>query len=165
MKSNQLLLLGIAVFVSSCCSIGGQKTEWRHEKKAISLQMVGDERLNLYQEKPHSLILCVYHLKDLNAFNQMLDQKGGLPLLLDCGRFDPSVTYAKRFVLQPKQKLEEAMDRTEGAKYVGVVAGYYDLRKENSSRSIQIPLSIMNNPKKVDIRLNLGPNALEEIKE
>jgi type VI secretion system VasD/TssJ family lipoprotein len=141
------------------------KPEWQYQKNAIVLHISGDPQLNLYQQKPHSLLLCVYHLKDLNGFNQLADQKDGLSALMDCGRFDQSVTYSKRLVLQPKQKLEETMDRTEGAKYVGIVAGYYDLRKESSSHSFPVPLSLMNNPKKLLINLTLGANEMQEVKD
>jgi len=164
MKRQLTIIVTLAVAATSCC-MGGGKVDWQYQKNAIALDLSGDPKLNLYQQKPHSLLLCVYHLKDLNGFNQMVDQKGGLPILLECGRFDPSVTYSKRLVLQPKQKLEERMDRTEGAKYIGIVAGYYDLRKENSTRTFQIPLSLMNNPKKVRIKLSLGPNEMQEVND
>lgn len=159
-----MFLATLAVAATSCC-MGGGKGEWQYQKNAIALEFSCDSKLNLYQEKPHSLLLCVYHLKDLNGFNQMVDQKGGLAVLLECGRFDPSVTYSRRLVLQPKQKLEEPMDRTEGAKYIGIVAGYYDLRKENSTRIFQIPLSLLNNPKKIRIKLSLGRSEMQEVKE
>lgn len=155
----------LAVMAPSCSSFRSSRAEWRYEKNAIVLNLSGDPHLNLFQQKPHSLILCVYHLKDLNGFNQLADQKGGLSTLLDCGRFDPSVTYTKRLVLQPKQEMEEIMDRTEGAKYLGIIAGYYDLRKDSCSRSFPIPLSFMNNPKKIHIKLSLGPNQMQEVKD
>jgi type VI secretion system VasD/TssJ family lipoprotein len=164
MKRQLTILIALAIATTSC-SLRSSKAEWQYQKSAIALHMSGDPLLNLYQQKPHSLLLCVYHLKDLNGFNQLADQKDGLSALLDCGRFDQSVTYSKRLVLQPKQKREESMDRTEGAKYVGIVAGYYDLRKESSSRSFQIPLSLLNNPKKLRINLKLGPNEMQEVKK
>jgi type VI secretion system VasD/TssJ family lipoprotein len=164
MKRHLTILIALAVAATSCC-MRSSKPEWQYQKNAIELHMSGDPLLNLYQQKSHSLILCVYHLKDLNGFNQLADQKGGLSALLECSRFDPSVTYSKRLVLQPKQKLEESMDRTEGAKYVGIIAGYYDLRKESSSRSFPIPLSLMNNPKKLRINLTLGTNEMQEVKD
>lgn len=139
--------------------------EWKHEKDAITLRLEGDPLLNLYQEKPHSLIVCVYHLKDLNGFKQLTDENGGLAKLLECSRFDNSVTYSKRLVVQPKQELTESLDRTEGAKYLGMVAGYYSLHKVHSVRSYQIPVSLFNNPKKLIINLHMGPEGIQEVKE
>lgn len=139
--------------------------EWTHEKDAITLRFQGDPLLNLYQGKPHSLIVCVYHLKDLNGFKQLNDENGGLSKLLECNRFDGGVTYAKRLVVQPKQEIKEALDRTEGAKYVGLVAGYYALHKVNCVRTYEIPVSLLNNPQKLNINLHMGPESIQEIKE
>lgn len=139
--------------------------EWTHEKDAVTLRLEGDPLLNLYQGKPHSLMVCIYHLKDLNGFKQLSDENGGLYKLLECNRFDSGVTYAKRLVVQPKQEIKESLDRTEGAKYVGLVAGYYALNKVNSVRTYEIPVSIFNNPKKLGINLHMGPDNIKEIKE
>lgn len=161
---SSILLVSL---VSSCCSKSSivSPPEWKHEKDALVLRFEGDQSLNLYQGKPHSLIVCVYHLKDLNGFKQLTDESGGLSKLLECSRFDNSVTYTKRLVLQPKQELKESHDRTEGAKYLGIVAGYYSLHKVHSVRSYQIPVSIFNNPKKLNINLHMGPEGIQEIKD
>jgi type VI secretion system VasD/TssJ family lipoprotein len=161
---SSILLVSL---VSSCCSKSSivSPPEWKLEKDAVTLRFEGDQSLNLYQGKPHSLIVCVYHLTDLNGFKQLTDESGGLSKLLECGRFAASVTYSKRLVVQPGQDLKESLDRTEGAKYVGIVAGYYSLHKVHSVRSYQIPVSMFNNPKKLDINLHLGPEGIQEIKE
>lgn len=163
-------IFAFAVFPVLFCSCVSKPSmvsppEWTHEKDAISLILRGDPMLNLYQGKPHSLIVCVYHLKDLNGFKQLSDENGGLFRLLECSRFDSGVTYAKRLVVQPEQEIRESLDRTEGAKYVGLVAGYYSLHKVNSVRTYEIPVSLFNNPKKLDISLHMGPDNIQEIKE
>lgn len=140
-----------------------QLPEWGYEKNAIKLHLVSDPQLNLYQKKDHSLIFCLYHLRDLNGFNQLVDEQGGLLSLLECKRFDQSVTYVRKFVVQPNQDLTEVLDRTDGAKYVGVVAGYYTQQKESSVRSFKIPISeikkgstIIQKPEQLNIDLYLG---------
>ena len=145
---------------------------WTYEKDAISLNFTGDPDLNLYQKRAHSLFVCVYHLKDLNGFNQLTDEKDGLPKLLECGRFDPGVTYSRRLVVQPARKLNETLDRTDGAKYVGVVAGYYNLQKENSVRSFPIPVTgervkktLVQKPAKMNLDLYFGPQEIVEVKQ
>lgn len=162
-----ILIFPFIALLSSCSSSPKivQPPEWEYEKGAIQLHFTGDPRLNLYQKRAHSLILCIYHLKDLNGFNQLADEKDGLPKLLECSRFDPSVTYSRRLVVQPNQELKESLDRTEGAKYVGIIAGYYSLQKQHSVRSFQIPVSLFNNPKKLKIDLYLGPQEIQEAKK
>ncbi|MGA7827830.1 MAG: type VI secretion system lipoprotein TssJ [Geobacteraceae bacterium] len=163
---NLLMLSVLSLFVISCTLLrGNSQPKWEYEKNAIDLCIQSDPHLNLLQEKAHTLMLCIYHLKDLNGFSQLMDEKDGLQKLLECRRFDPGVTYAKSIVIQPNQTTKETMDRSEGAKYVGIVAGYYELEKTNSVRSFEIPLSFFKNPKKLSIDLALGAKGIKEIKE
>jgi type VI secretion system VasD/TssJ family lipoprotein len=171
---HALLLVPIAAIFLSCSSKPKiiLPPDWAYEKNAISLNFTGDPDLNLYQKRAHSLVVCVYHLKDLNGFNQLTDEKDGLPRLLECGRFDPGVTYSRRLVVQPARALNETLDRTDGAKYVGVVAGYYNLQKENSVRSFPIPVtgkrvkkSLVQKPAKMNLDLYFGPQEIVEMKQ
>jgi type VI secretion system VasD/TssJ family lipoprotein len=145
--------------------------EWGYEKGAIQLRLKADPQLNLYSGSPHTLLLCIYHLRDPNAFNQLADEKDGIPKLLECGRFDPSVTYVKRVVVQPGQEVRESMDRAEGAKYVGIAAGYYQLQKERAVRFFQIPVvqekkgsTLVSKPSVLTIDLLLGAQEMSEIR-
>jgi hypothetical protein len=152
----------------------GMKTEevgWHYAKEAIRLHLKSDPQLNLYQRSPHTLMLCVYHLRDPNAFNQLVEEKEGLWKLLECGRFDPSVTFSKRVVVQPGQELTELLDRPEGAKYVGLVGGYYLLQKERAVRLFPIPVvsekrgsTTFLKPGLLNIDLYLGPQEFQDFR-
>jgi len=155
------------LFACSSAPLVKQPPEWGYEKDAIQLHFTSDPQLNLFQKQPHSLIVCLYHLRDLSGFNQLVDEKGGLHKLLECSRFDPSVTYSRRLVAQPKQELTEILDRTEGAKFVGIVAGYYALHKETSVRSYPIPVTevkrgslLVQKTAQLNIDLYLGPQGI-----
>ena len=162
-----------AVSLFSACSstpLVKLPPEWGYEKDAIQLHFVSDPQLNLYQKQSHSLIVCLYHLRDPNGFNQLVDEKGGLPRLLECSRFDPSVTYSRRLVVQPNQELNVLLDRTDGAKFVGIVAGYYTLQKEGSVRIYPIPVTetnkgstLVQKAAKLDIDLYLGQQDITQI--
>lgn len=141
---------------------------WEYERGAIELKLASHPQLNLFQKKPHSLLICLYLLKDPSGFNQLVDEQGGLPKLLECSRFDPSVTYAKRLVVQPGQQLNEALDRMEGTRYLGLVAGYYGLEKQGSVRSYAIPVAeseqgsqLVQKPAKLALKLSLGSQGIE----
>jgi type VI secretion system VasD/TssJ family lipoprotein len=156
LKASCLALL--AVWLVSCGA-----TEWRYERDAIRLHLVSDPNLNLFGGTPHTLLLCMYHLRDPNAFNQVLDEKDGLVKLLECSRFDPSVTYAKKVVVQPRQEVTESLDRAEGARYVGIVAGYSQLQRERVTRFYEIPVgAIIKSPQRLDIELYLGPQEIQD---
>jgi predicted component of type VI protein secretion system len=97
------------------------------------------------------------------VFNQLLDEKDGLQKLLECSRFDPSVTSAKSFVVLPNGEKTEKIDRVEGTKYVGLIAGYYNLQKENVTHFVSIPVSSFGSkPKALNINLYLGPQGIKE---
>ena len=171
---HALLLVPVAAIFLSCSSKPKiiLPPDWAYEKDAIRLHFTGDPNLNLYQKRAHSLVLCVYHLKDLNGFNQLMDEKDGLPKLLECGRFDPGVTYSRRLVVQPNRELNETLDRTDGAKYVGLVAGYYNLHKETSVRTFPIPITgervkktLVQKPAKMNLDIYFGPQEIREVKE
>ena len=76
--------------------------------------------------------------------------------------------------MQPAKEISLSLDRAEGAKYVGIVGGYYQLEKENSVRLFQVPVveefldekrqTKTMKPDILDIRLYLGPQLIQEIK-
>jgi predicted component of type VI protein secretion system len=127
--------------------------------------------LNLYQNRPHTLHLCVYQVSDPNGFNQLSEEKEGLYKLLECQRFDPSVTNARRLVVQPGQEETFHLDRAEGTKYVGIVAGYYALEKSNVVRFHRLVLeerreaggARVTKPAPLDVALYLAPQSLQSM--
>lgn len=143
-----------------------------YEENAIHLQLTADQELNLFQNRPHQLSMCLYQLRDPNSFNQLAGDEEGLYKLLECQRFDPSVATSTRLSIQPGQEVTQSLDRAEGALYVAVVAGYYTLQKDHIIRLFKIPIVV---EKKgwlrrtevyklghLDIGLLLGPQELQE---
>jgi len=128
---------------------------------------VADQRLNVFHKTPHALVSCLYQLRDPNAFNQAAGEPGGVARLLECGRFDPSVTRARRVVMQPKQELDETLDRAEGARYLGYVAGYYGAHGESSVYLVEVPVVEQEvnrqkilRPATATVDLRLGPSGI-----
>ena len=180
-----LIFLQIVVFLA--CSYGCQKrtdpwmyepgpakpAEWKYEKDAVHLKLKADPQLNLYQGKAYTLVICVYQLTSPNIFQGFTEDQTGLSKLLECNRFDASVASYKKLVIQPGQELNTSLDRAEGAKYIGLVAGYYQLRKENIIRLLPIPIieeiKYLPNqrpekflkPGPMNIELSLGPLSIQ----
>lgn len=170
---ERLFLFFLIVLICSCASKPAVvlPPEWGYEKEAIRLHLRSDQELNLYQGTAHTLVFCAYQLRDPNAFNQFLEEKEGLSKLLECGRFDPSVTYSKRWIVYPGKDLTEFLDRFEGTKYLGLIAGYYFLQKENAIRFFKIPVieekkgkTITSKVEKLYIDLYLAPQQVQEVK-
>ncbi|MEW6599498.1 MAG: type VI secretion system lipoprotein TssJ [Nitrospirota bacterium] len=155
-----LLVLSFVLTIVSCASA----PKYVYKEEAIKLRLKSGPDVNLYDRKAHTLLLCVYQLKDPNAFNQLFDEEEGISKLLECSRFDPSVMSSKRIVLQPNEETTKTLDRSEGTKYVGIVAGYFQMEKKNIMRLIPVPLGMLSgSPQNMDIGLYLGPKEIQDI--
>lgn len=173
MKNQIKMSLILLVFFSLCSCTGiTRKSNYGYSEQGIQLRVKSDLQLNLYQGKPHTLVLCVYQLRDPNTFNQMADEEGGLSKLLDGSRFDNSVSSSKKIVVHPGIEIAEVLDRADGAKYVCVVAGYFyelqkdrdEIQKDQIVRLFPIPLSMFTKqPKKFNIDLILGPQEIKSL--
>ncbi len=163
-KSKMILLFmaGLAFLAVSCATT----VQAPYKQDAITLRLKSSNELNLYNGKAHTLLLCVYQLKDPNAFNQLLDERDGVSRLLECRRFDPSVTGSRRLIINPGREITRTLDRAEGTKYVGVAAGYYDMEPGGMVRLYRIPVNMFTKSlKELKIRLFLGPHKIEAFRE
>ena len=180
MKKNCKLFLSI-LFVLSVysCSYFTPTTslpppEWQYEKDAIHFNLKVDPQLSLYEGLPHTLVLCIYQLKDPNKFNQLASDEEGLYQLLECRPFDASVTSYKKLIVYPGQNIDFQWDRSEGAKYIAFVAGYYFLQKDRMIRLIKIPVITKRKgflwskkyliPDLINIELTLGQLQIQQQK-
>jgi len=140
--------------------------QWEYEPDAINLHIQADNQLNLRDGASHTLSLCVYQLKDPNAFHQLAGDADGLYQLLECAIFDTGVAVTKRLIIHPNENMKESLDRAEGAKYVAIVAGYYAIEKDRIVRFYKIPTAkrgIIRRrfvPKALDVHLILGPKQI-----
>jgi type VI secretion system VasD/TssJ family lipoprotein len=176
-----VLVLVVVVFIFSCGSKKGstQKStseiepdEWNYQRDAIRLVLTADPQLNAHDGLPHTLHLCLYQLKDPNAFNQFSGDEDGLYLLLGCSVFDQTVTSFQRLTIQPGQQLTQSFDRAEGSRYVGIAAGYYIIEKERITRFLKIPVKIKRRgllfkkygvPGELDLEITLGSQQIEKV--
>lgn len=161
----------------SCALKPMAPVEWRHEESAISLYLSADTMLNLYKGRAHALHLCIYQLRDSYAFNQLAENPEGISELLQCRPFNSSVVEARvlsRSGIQPGDLLTFKLDRAEGARCLGIVAGYQILEKERTVRLIDIPVVVeviisglpkierIQKPDMVSIDLHLGPQQIKK---
>ncbi len=140
-KRIAFVLLFLFIIISACATHQPvTEPEAGYEKEAIHLTFRSDPKLNFHGNMPHPLLICVYQLKDPNAFNQLAGDEDGLYELLECSLFDPGIYSSKRLTVHPGQDLEVLLDRAADARYVSVVAGYYLIEKERIARMFEIPV-------------------------
>jgi type VI secretion system VasD/TssJ family lipoprotein len=168
-----LVWIGCLMILSCASAPPMLPPEWRYEKEAIKVTLEADPQLNLYNNMAHTLQLCVYQLKDPNGFNQLRETEEGLYKLLEGGMFDASVANFKRLNMSPGQSTPFTMDRAEGAKYIGIAAGYATIQKDRITRLIDIPVIVVeegggfkkqkvSRPDIIRLKLRLGPHQIEE---
>jgi len=171
-KYIKILFLWLLAFgVCSCASLPLAPPEWRYEKEAIQLHLKADFQLNLHEGTPHTLLICVYQLRNPNTFNQLAGDNNGLYKLLECGLFDSSVAGSERLIIHPGQDLTFRLNRAEGARYIAIVAGYYSLHKERIIRLFDIQVIVEKKgwikrtkilkPGPLNIELTLGPKQIQ----
>lgn len=174
MRAYDILKLGtiatVLVLGLSCAQTPppSQKAMEMRGREAFTLRMKADPQLNLYAGTSHALHLCVYQLSNPNPFNQFSMDMAGISKLMNCERFDQGVALASRIVVQPGDNVNMPIDRAEGARYVGIVAGYYTLNNQSSVRLYQIPLieekrgaQLVTRMAPLEIDLYLGPQAIQ----
>ncbi len=141
--------------------------------KAIQIQYRADENLNRYEDKPHTLMLVVYQVTDMKWFNSNIKDAAGLATLLAAEKPDQSVLSVDRFFIEPGEVNQVELDRYENAKWVSIVAGYYDLTPGQVTRSWELPVLIetkgtffkTNQARMGLLGMNLyfGPSSIQEV--
>ena len=169
-----VLALGL-VFLFSCEKKVEKLEAWPFEERAIKVKYKADMNLNIHNEEDHTLFVCIYQLTESKAFKDLTTSKEGVIKLLDCQRFDASIASSTRLIVHPGEEEIKQYDRAEEAKWVGVVAGYYNLWPEHVYELIQVPTTteksgIIFKKEKVVIRpLNLklyfGPEEIQRMLE
>lgn len=144
-----------------------------YASKAIQIQYRADANLNTYQDKPHTLAFVVYQVADINPFNNLVKDATGLTTLLKGEKFDPSVMAVDRFFIEPGDTNYLDIDRYENVKWVGIVAGYFDLTPGQVTRIYEMPVLIetkgmifkTNEAKMGLLGMNLyfGPSSIQEV--
>lgn len=175
MKKTVVMLMSLMLMLTmlSCAKKVLPPPQWTYEKDAVKIEIQADAMLNQDNGKAHTLLLCVYQLRDPNGFNQLSQDRNGLYQLLECKLFDAGVASARRLIVNPGETTTLLMDRAENAKYLAVAAGYYTMETERITRLIDIPVVIeekgfftrekIQKPGLLDVILILGPEQVEKI--
>ncbi len=143
-----------------------------YEAKGIEIRYRADPHLNLYGDQSHTLALVVYQLSSPNMYTQLLRDEEGVRKLLQAKPFDPGVLYVNRYMIQPGEENSFFMDRAENARWIGLVAGYFELAVPRTTRLIKIPLlpqpgesSQISRPGALVLNLILGPQGIHRFGE
>ena len=129
-----IFFLGLCFFVllAACSSKKEPPSEWSYGKKSVTVTYEAAKDLNEVDGRQHSLLLVIYQLNDVNAFNRFAGYKEGFDKLLAAESFDASVMAVEKKFIEPGSSGTLEYDRAENAKYLGMVDGYYNLTPQKS---------------------------------
>lgn len=177
------LLMVVLVMVSCASPSKRLPTEWPfgaqfpYKESAITVKLTADPQLNLYEGQANSLHVCMYQLRDPNAFNKASNNEDGLYILLNqnCSFSDGSVADAVPISVQPGENMKYVYNRAEDAKYIAFVAGYFESpQKQRVVRLDRVPVIFVKQSTgmfssedvpvaaNMHISLTLGPDQIQE---
>ena len=146
--------------------------QWTYGSNAVVLRIQADSMLNSFDDNPHTLVLCVYQFSNPNSFKNLAQNKEGVLKLLACDKYDASVASAQRIYLQPAELRELFLDRAQGAQYIALVAGYFNLKPKAATRLMQVPVDVVEKglifkdkyilPRRLYSSLYFGPSEIME---
>jgi len=142
--------------------------------KDIQIHYKAAANLNYYENKGHTILLVVYQLNGLNAYNQQIKTADGLSKLLQAEKFDISVTGVDQAFIEPGEEKTLTLDRYENTLTIAVVAGYYNLQPGQVNRTFDVPATTDKRGvygfrdnvswiEPVSINIFLGPNSIHEV--
>jgi type VI secretion system VasD/TssJ family lipoprotein len=145
---------------------------WYTDPKGLRLFINTDSDLNRDSDEALGLTMCVYQLPDTKLFNAQSGTSSGLDKLLDCDIAGVEAVAAKQFKLQPDKKLEVPLARQQGARYLGIVAGYAHLQPQQCAYTVELLLdsakegwvpfrTTVYSPARMDVIINLHASAMD----
>ena len=116
------------------------KVAWAFEAGAIRLAIDADSNLNAVGGVPHALSLCIIQAPSQDKLAAQGATQEGLRALLECKANPPDSISAVQFYIQPGERKVVPLDRSEGARYIAIAAGYDALNPKQCFRTVQMPV-------------------------
>ena len=170
-----LVLYAAILFSGSCTKKPDPVPSYIFASEGVQVRYTADKRLNLYDNRAHTLMLVIYQLDNVNAFNKLSSDRGGLKQLLKAKSFDASVMAVEKRFIEPGVSDKIILNRAEKAKWVGFVGGFYNLETGKVSKTFEIPHAIKSKGfirkkhyseiEPLFVKLFLGPQSMQEIKD
>lgn len=113
---------------------------WVFEEDAIRLRLTAPAQLNIFRQRPHSVVVKILQLSDRQPFSDSRKTALGLQKILADPPFDASVVAAESRVLHPGADLLLSLNRVANARFVALVAGYFSLDGKTTTRLIPMPV-------------------------
>jgi type VI secretion system VasD/TssJ family lipoprotein len=133
--------------------------DWVYEERAINIVIRSPTDVNTVSGRPHSIVIGIFQMDDPNTFTSLAVNKkvpDGAIELLKKGRVDDSIVSFQLIPMQPGVQKNTLISRAQKAKYIGIIAGYYNLNSKTDVKIFEIPIQA--------IKRGLVEKTLSEIK-
>ena len=129
-----------------------------------------ERELNRYGGESHTLLLGIYQMEDAAAFYKMIADPAALARSLSANKGNEGFVQFTRYVVDPGQHSILILDRAQKAKFIGLVAGYYQMSGPTAARLFEIPLTVASDgllsktwkatPAQLAARVKFGPDGI-----
>ena len=162
----------LALLTAACSHAPDPAPTYGFGEKAITVNITAGKDLNGYDNHSHTVLLVIYQMTDINAYNKLVQNEDGLRTLLEVTSPDPTLVASQKVFIEPGKSQTLVLDRAENASWIGMVAGFYRLIPGKVSKSFEIPYKVETRgiifrkqvaeiqPLTVD--LILGPDNIQE---
>lgn len=116
--------------------------KWVFKPESIEISYNADVMLNEFKGASHALQVVIYQFDNINKFVELSEYKDGLKKMLKAQNFDASVTGVKKIFIDPGDSGRIKLDRSEKSRWIGIVAGYFDLVPGRATCFFEIPHKI-----------------------
>ena len=177
---KRLLVSALTLVVTMLVGCGSQEPtpeqtalnnlKWSYTENAVQVNLTASSDLNQYDGQAHDLLVIVAQFDQPNAFANDVSSSQQLSTLLLSDSAPPGLIGLTRVFIGPGQTKSVALPRLEGAKMVGIAAGYAHLDPGRSVKLYQIGVDVTSTgffsktwtaePQPIAIDLLLGPDAL-----
>jgi len=137
------IILSLSACASAPTELVVEEQEWVYEVRAINMLIRAASDVNSVSGRPHSIAVGIFQLNDPNTFSGLaVDQSGpeGAYELLQKGKIDDTIVNFQLISMRPGEQKKVSISRAQTAKYIGVIAGYFELNPKTDVKIFEIPV-------------------------
>ncbi len=133
---------------------------WEPKEGAITIAVDSVRFPNVLGNQRQTLLMKVFQFTDPTAFVIATQSATGLKHLLTAAQIDPACINDKHFFIPAGRGEKITLKRVGGARYLGIVVGYANLRGARIARLI--PIVTLNKRKVIDVKKH-SPSMLTNV--
>lgn len=111
-------------------------------QSAITLNVTSEPGLNIWNEIANSCTLLVIQAQKDSSLKKVLTNPALLKSLFHGAGAEEDILKVDRYTMMPGQHITLHIDRSENARNVAIVAGYYPFPKKQHMAQVNIPVAL-----------------------